>query len=116
MAEREPTTEFNDQFSEPGAGAPPWADVDAVLRDAEMFWLSTVRGDGRPHVTPLPAVWVHGTLHFCTGDAEQKSKNLARDGRCVLTTGTNALHSGLDVIVEGEAVRVRDTERLVELA
>ena len=75
-----------------------------VLRRSEMFWLSTVRGHGRPHVTPLPAVWDEGALHFCTGDAEQKSKNLVHDGRCVLTTGTNALHSGSDVIVEGEAV------------
>jgi general stress protein 26 len=116
MAEREPRVEFDGRFSEPGSDAPPWADVDGVLRTSEMFWLSTVRGDGRPHVTPLPAVWDGGVLHFCTGDAEQKSKNLVHDARCVLTTGTSALHSGLDVIVEGEAVRVKDPARLRELA
>jgi general stress protein 26 len=116
MAEREPTTEFDGRFSEPDATARPWSEVDEVLRTSEMFWLSTVRADGRPHVTPLPTVWDGGVLHFCTGDAEQKSKNLVRDGRCVLTTGTNGLHSGLDVIVEGEAVRVRETDRLRELA
>src|SRR5207248_5497593 len=39
-----------------------WAEVVAVLTESEMFWLSTVRRDGRPHVTPLPAIWVDGAL------------------------------------------------------
>jgi general stress protein 26 len=112
----EPTAELNAQFSEPGAAASPWRDVDEVLARSEIFWLSTVRGDGRPHVTPLPAVWLDGTLHFCTGDAEQKSKNLEAHPHCVLTTGTNALRSGLDVVVEGDAVRVTQPDRLERLA
>jgi predicted pyridoxine 5'-phosphate oxidase superfamily flavin-nucleotide-binding protein len=112
----EPVTELHEAFSEPGTTAPPWPEVVDVLTKSEMFWLSTVRRDGRPHVTPLPAVWVDGTLHFCTGDAEQKTRNLASNAHCVLTTGTNALRSGLDVVVEGEAVRVTDTERLRGLA
>jgi hypothetical protein len=33
-----------------------------------------------------------------------------------LTTGTNALHGGTDVVVEGVAERVTDTDRLRELA
>jgi len=68
-----PTPELHEAFSEPGATATPWADVADVLARSEIFWLSTVRRDGRPHVTPLPAVWLDGTLHFCTGDAEQKA-------------------------------------------
>jgi general stress protein 26 len=111
-----PTPELHEAFSEPGATATPWAEVADVLARSEIFWLSTVRRDGRPHVTPLPAVWLDGTLHFCTGDAEQKAVNLAHDARCVLTTGTNQLHSGLDVVVEGEAVRVTDDARLRRLA
>ena len=112
----EPIVEFDGGFSEPGSGPVPWADVAAVLTGSEMFWLSTVRRDGRPHVTPLPAVWDAGRLHFCTGDQEQKSMNLRHNPNCVLTTGTNRLHSGLDVVVEGEAVRITDRPRLVELA
>jgi general stress protein 26 len=112
----EPTAELNTQFSEPGATAPPWRAVEEVLAGSEMFWLSTVRADGRPHVTPLPAVWLDGTLHFCSGDAEQKSKNLETRSHCVLTTGTNTLRSGLDVVVEGDAVRVTHADRLVRLA
>ncbi len=112
----EPTVELNTQFSQPGAVAPPWSAVVDVLETAEIFWLSTVRGDGRPHVTPLPAIWSDGVLHFCTGEHEQKTRNLSRDPRCVLTTGTNALRSGLDVVVEGTAERITDRDQLVELA
>jgi general stress protein 26 len=116
MAGAVPVAELNAGFSSPGATARPWAEVSDVLTHAGIFWLSTVRADGRPHVTPLPAVWLDGTLHFCTGDAEQKTKNLSADPRCVLTTGTNTLRSGLDVVVEGTAVRITDRARLEELA
>jgi general stress protein 26 len=87
-----------------------------VLARAEMFWLSTVRRDGRPHVTPLPAIWSDGALHFSTGVQEQKAVNLRSEPRCVLTTGTDRLHSGLDVVVEGTAERVTDTPQLHRLA
>lgn len=112
----DPIVELNRGFSQPDATAPPWTDVVEVLSRSEMFWLSTVRRDGRPHVTPLPAIWLDGTLHFCTGSEEQKTRNLASDPRCVLTTGTNELRSGLDVVVEGTAVRVTDQARLRQLA
>jgi general stress protein 26 len=116
MPEIEPTAELHEGFSGPGAVARPWADVVDVLSTSEMFWLSTVRRDGRPHVTPLPAIWLNGALHFCAGAAEQKAKNLESNPRCILTTGTNQLHSGLDVVVEGVAVRVTDTAQLHRLA
>ena len=116
MSDIAPTVEFNGDFSEPDATAVPWSDVDAALAASEMFWLSTVRRTGRPHVTPLPAIWLDGVLYFCTGDKEQKTANLRLNPNCVLTTGTNRLHSGLDVIVEGAAERVTDHDQLVRLA
>jgi len=116
MPDTEPTAELNEDFSSPEATARPWSEVDEVLTTSEMFWLSTVRDDGRPHVTPLPAIWLDGVLHFCTGSLEQKTKNLEADPRCILTTGTNELRSGLDVVVEGTAERVTDHDQLVRLA
>jgi predicted pyridoxine 5'-phosphate oxidase superfamily flavin-nucleotide-binding protein len=116
MPEFEPTPELDARFSEPGAAARPWADVAEALTSAELFWLSTVRRDGRPHVTPLPAIWLDDALHVCTGDQEQKAKNLAANPRCIMTTGTNDMRSGLDVVVEGEAARVTDTAQLERLA
>ena len=40
------------------AGSAPGTTTDVldVLEAAELFWISTVRGDGQPHVSPLPAV------------------------------------------------------------
>lgn len=116
MPESEPTAELDEDFSEPDATARPWAEVTGVLSSSEMFWLSTVRRDGRPHVTPIPAMWLDGALHFCTGAGEQKAKNLAADPRCILTTGTNDFRSGLDVVVEGGAARVTDEALLRRLA
>lgn len=116
MPENDPIVEFNAGFSEPGAGPSPWSEVEAVLQRSEMFWLSTVRRDGRPHVTPLPAIWADGALHFCAGSHEQKARNLDHDDRCILTTGTNQLRAGLDVVVEGRAIRVTDEARLHRLA
>jgi nitroimidazol reductase NimA-like FMN-containing flavoprotein (pyridoxamine 5'-phosphate oxidase superfamily) len=82
--------------------------VAAVLERAEIFWISTVRADGRPHVTPLPAMWLDGALHFSTGLDEQKGRNLGHNPNCILTTGNNSYWQGLDVIVEGRAERVTD--------
>ncbi len=100
-----PTTVIDARFSEPGASATSWDDAVQVLQDAELFWLSTVHADGRPHVTPLVAVWLDDAIHFSTGEDEQKAHNLRANPHVILTTGCNQWDRGLDVIVEGEAVR-----------
>ncbi|WP_336706293.1 pyridoxamine 5'-phosphate oxidase family protein [Oerskovia sp. USHLN155] len=103
-------------FSSPGSAPTPWADAQTVLQGAEIFWLSTVRPDGRPHVTPLITVWADGALHFCTGRTERKARNLAANPGCVLTTGTNLMTEGLDVVLEGAAERVTEDHTLRRLA
>ncbi len=75
-----------------------------------------MRPEGRPRVTPLLAVWLDGALYFCTGESERKAKNLARNAHCVLSTGSNALDVGLDVMVEGDAARVSDEDLLQRVA
>ena len=116
MAGKEPVTELDPHFSSEDATATLWAEASERLEKAEVYWLSTVRPDGRPHVTPLIAVWLDGALYFCTGTSERKAKNLARNAHCVLTTGSNALAEGLDLVVEGDAVRVSDESKLQRLA
>ena len=111
-----PRTELDTRFSEPGSQPTSWEDTLAAIKLAEIFWISTVRADGRPHVTPLVAVWLDDALHFSTGAGEQKALNLANNPRVALVTGANGWQSGLDVVVEGEAVRVTDPEQLQRLA
>jgi general stress protein 26 len=116
MAATPPTAELDARFGGPDAVATPWEEALRVIEDAELFWISTVRSDGRPHVTPLPAVWHDGVLHFCTGAAEQKGVNLTKNAQCALTTGNNRWKTGLDVVIEGTAERVTDEARLQRLA
>jgi general stress protein 26 len=107
MIEAEPGTELS-AFSSPGAVPTTWDQGRATLTGAELFWVSTVRPDGRPHVTPLLGVWLDGAMYFCTGPDERKAHNLAENPRCILTTGSNTIDDGLDIVVEGEAVIVSD--------
>jgi nitroimidazol reductase NimA-like FMN-containing flavoprotein (pyridoxamine 5'-phosphate oxidase superfamily) len=111
-----PKTALDERFSDKGASATTWEQTVALLEAAELFWVTTVRADGRPHVTPLVAVWLDDALHFCTGPAEQKSLNLGANPNVVLTTGTNEWDAGTDVMVEGEAVPVTDDAVLARLA
>lgn len=84
-----------------------WAQVDLVLAGAELYWLTTVREDGRPHVTPLVGLWVGDGFVFCTGAGEQKARNLEHGAAVAVTTGVNTWKDGLDVVLEGSALRVR---------
>ncbi|GAA1776415.1 pyridoxamine 5'-phosphate oxidase family protein [Nocardioides hankookensis] len=104
------------RFGDPAATAPAWTDVERVLARAELYWLTTVRTDGRPHTTPLVGVWHDGAFAFCTGVGEQKHANLEHAPLVTVTTGRNTWRSGTDVVVEGAAERVTGAERLWPLA
>ena len=112
----DPAPQIDSRFSDPEAGPTPWLDARSVLEQAELYWLTTVRADGRPHVTPLIGVVEDGVVHFCTGLREQKARNLEHNAQVALTTGNNTWDRGLDVVVEGAAVRVLDQDALQRLA
>jgi nitroimidazol reductase NimA-like FMN-containing flavoprotein (pyridoxamine 5'-phosphate oxidase superfamily) len=67
-------------------------------------WLTTINGDGSPHVTAVGAVWIDGTFWFQTGDRTRKARNLGRDPRCAIAVSTH----GFDLVIEGTAEKVRD--------
>ncbi len=113
---RQPTTALDPRFSDPGAGATSWDEAVRALDAGQLFWITTVRADGRPHVTPLVAVWLDDAIHFCTGAEEQKAVNVRTNPHVVLTTGCNEWERGLDVVVEGDAVQVTDDAKLRRLA
>jgi hypothetical protein len=111
-----PTAHLDPRFSSPGAEPTSWEIARAGLAAAELYWVVTLRADGRPHSTPLLAVLLDDVLHFCTGPTEQKARNLAADPRCSLLTGNGSRLDGLDLVVEGTAVRVTDDAQLRRLA
>ena len=111
-----PVTMLDERYSSPSATAAGWEETRRVLETAELFWVSTVRADGRPHVTPVVAVWAEEAVCFSTGDGEQKFANLRANPHVVLTTGCNQWDQGLDVVVEGDAVQVTDDTTLKRIA
>jgi nitroimidazol reductase NimA-like FMN-containing flavoprotein (pyridoxamine 5'-phosphate oxidase superfamily) len=111
-----PVTALDQRYSDEAATAAGWDETRRVLEAAELFWISTVRADGRPHVTPVVAVWADGAIHFCTGAGEQKYANLRGNPHVVLTTGSSRWDDGLDVVVEGDAAEVTDSGTLKRLA
>jgi hypothetical protein len=79
---------------------------------AERFWLATVDPDGRPHLAGIGARWLDGTLYFVSGARTRKSRNLERDGSCVIS----AQLPELDLTFTGAATRVTDEATVRHLA
>lgn len=113
---QQPVTDLDARFSDQNAVATGWAETRRALEDAELFWITTVRADGRPHVTPLVAVWLGDAIHFATGADEQKAVNLRTNQNVILMTGCNDWEKGLDIVVEGAASQVVDESVLEQLA
>jgi nitroimidazol reductase NimA-like FMN-containing flavoprotein (pyridoxamine 5'-phosphate oxidase superfamily) len=114
-----PTGKIDPRYGDASATAPPWKDIEEVLTKAQLYWIITVRADGRPHAVPLVGVWYGGAFAFCTGSEEQKQRNLDANRHVAVTTGTtgvNGWDTGKDVVVEGTAARVTESDALQALA
>jgi nitroimidazol reductase NimA-like FMN-containing flavoprotein (pyridoxamine 5'-phosphate oxidase superfamily) len=88
---------------EDATGLLPWAWAETHLRDALIYWISTVRPDGRPHAVPTWGVWLDGRLWFEGGTRTRRARNLAENPAAVAS-----IHVDDDaaLIVEGR-VEVR---------
>jgi hypothetical protein len=122
MSERQPTTTKNLD----GYGSPPieWSRVADVLGrtpteapdtggpNRHTHWLTTINPDGSAHVMPLGVLHIAGALYFTSGAGTRKSRNIARDPRCVVTLATHPF----DLVMEGSAERVTDAATLQRVA
>ena len=63
------------------------------------IWLSTTRGDGRPHLIPIWFIWLNDKIYIATGDETQKFTNLRHNQQVALSLPDTASV----VIIEGEA-------------
>lgn len=109
-----------------GYGTPPirWSRVRQALGEQpsqapgtggpgrHTHWLTTTNPDGSPHVRPLGVISVGGTWYFTSGPGTRKSRNIARDPRCVVSVATHPF----DLVVEGKAERVVDSAQLQTVA
>jgi nitroimidazol reductase NimA-like FMN-containing flavoprotein (pyridoxamine 5'-phosphate oxidase superfamily) len=94
------------------ARPPSWRETRARLEEAQFYWLSTARPDGRPHIMPVLAVWLEGSLHFSASPGSRKSRNLAHGHHCAVAVDSDDLH----LVVEGTASKVANGARLERLA
>jgi hypothetical protein len=62
-------------------------------------FITTVRPDGRPHLTGVGIRWYNSNLYFLSGSGTRKSRNLAANPDCSI-----AIHlDDLDLVFEGKA-------------
>ena len=90
------------------AGSAPAPDA----HNARTTWLATLNQDGSAHVTAVGAIWLDGTFWFQTGGRTLKHRNVERDPRCSLAVSVR----DADVVIEGEAVRVREPDLIARVA
>lgn len=75
-------------------------------------FLGTVDPDGRPHAAGIGACWYDGDMYFVSGPGTRKSRNIAGNRACTITANLK----GLDLVFEGDASQVTDTQTLEVLA
>jgi hypothetical protein len=115
MTTTNPETSLDPRFSSEGARPIEWSAARDQLRDAKSYQLTTIRADGRPHQTTIAGIWLDDAFSFTTSGGEQKANNLRAGNRHVIVTAGNSGWDGMDVIVEGEATDVTDSDRLGRL-
>ena len=113
MADRTPIETKNLDIS--GNAPLPWSrphDLLAGLIFLPATFLGTMRSDGRPHATFIGVVWLDGDIYFTSGPGTRKSRNLAANPACTISTRLTTI----DLVLEGEGVRVTDGPTLERLA
>jgi hypothetical protein len=81
----------------------PWAWAVERLTAARHYWITTTRGDGRPHSRPVWGVWIEGRVCFSTGSIA--ARNLGRSPEISVHVEDDR---GEAVVVEGTAAPVDD--------
>jgi hypothetical protein len=97
-----------------GAKPIPWSRALKQLGSSSQgtYWLATTKPDGRPHVAGTGALWVDGKIYLVSGTRTRKSRNLATNPSCVVSVSL----TGIDLVLEGRAMRVTDRPTLLRLA
>jgi hypothetical protein len=92
----------------------PWSRAQAQLESGAggTYWIATMGLDGRPHLTGFGGVWEDSKVYLVSGPGTRKSRNLNANPNCVVSVSL----PGLDLVIEGKAVRVTDETTLKRLA
>src|SRR4051812_3725788 len=116
MSPRTPTETVNlaELYGEPPM---PWSRARDALGTGALgpevpCFLGTVRPDGRPHAAGVGVAELDGDLYFTSGPQTRKARDLVTNPACTLSVRLE----GIDLVFEGEARRVTDTQTLERVA
>ena len=90
----------------------PWGLAVQHMAAAELFWQVTRRPDAHAHIRPVFAVEIDGMLCSTTSGSAGKTSLLEQDPHCSLAASTD----GMDLVYEGVAVPVHETDLLKRIA
>jgi Pyridoxamine 5'-phosphate oxidase len=83
-----------------------------LAANSGTYWLATTRPGAGPHLAAVGALWVDGNVYFTSGPRTRKSRDIAKNPRCVVSVSLK----DLDLVIEGSARKVRDEATLKRLA
>ena len=107
-----PTTELDVGYSPPDAAATPWTRAEAeTRRRSDLLAVNRAQSTGDLMSRRSSPSGIAVPCTSAPDPRSRKPKNLTTHPDVVITTGTN-VWSGLDVVVEGAAVRVTDDEQV----
>lgn len=88
----------------------PWSAARMRWERAKVYWICSVRPDGRPHISPVWGVWVDDMLFFDGSPETRRMRNIAANPHIAVH-----LDSGPDgneaFMIEGRAHAVQQPER-----
>jgi hypothetical protein len=95
------------------AGMLEWEVVSAALAATTIYWVTSVRNDGTPHLIPIWGGWADDHLYIEGGDDTLWARNLTRRP----TTAVGADSAGMQIIVRGTvATNTPDNRTFAALA
>ena len=97
-----------------GSGLLPWSWAAERLTRSRNYWVSSVWPNGLPHTMPVWGMWDDAVLWFSSSAGSRKTRNLAGDPRCCVTTEDAAD----PVVIEGAARIVTELvlrQRVIDL-
>ncbi|MHB8087089.1 MAG: pyridoxamine 5'-phosphate oxidase family protein [Anaerolineaceae bacterium] len=94
----------------------PWSRPQDLFAGVIFFgrpaFLGTVGADGHPRSAAIAALWLEGDVYFTSGEKSRKSRNLAENPACTISASL----ATIDMVLEGEAIKVTDPATLEKLA
>jgi len=78
-----------------------WDEVEKKLESATVYWLSSTRPDGRPHVVPRDGTWVDGGLYYGGSPQTVHSRNTSKNPHVAVHIG-----DGQEVVIVEGAIEI----------